>query len=100
MSTGVLRAILERDWSTLGPKLAGKLHIFMGDMDSYYLNNAAHLMADFLEKTTDPPYGGEVVFQPLAPHCWGPRPAELLQKMTAHIDETAPQGADLRSWRY
>jgi len=95
-----LGAILARDWSTLGPKLRGKLHIFMGDMDSYYLNNAAHLMADFLEKTTDPPYGGEVVFQPLAPHCWGPRPAELLEKMTAHIEKTAPSGADLTSWRY
>jgi len=95
-----LRAILERDWSTLGPKLRGKLHIFIGDMDSYYLNNAAHLMADFLEKTTDPPYDGEVVFQPLAPHCWGPRPAELIRRMTAHIERTAPAGADLRSWRY
>jgi len=95
-----LRAILERDWATLGPKLRGKLHIFMGDMDSYYLNNAAHMMADFLDKTTDPPYEGEVVFQPLAPHCWGPRPAELIQKMTAHIERTAPAGADLRGWRY
>jgi len=95
-----LGAILARDWSTLGPKLRGKLHIFMGDMDSYYLNNAAHLLADFLEKTTDPPYDGEVVFQPLAPHCWGPRPAELLEKMTAHIDKTAPEGADLKGWRY
>jgi len=40
------------------------------------------------------------LFQPLAPHCWGPRPAELIQKMTAHIEKTAPKGADLRSWRY
>ena len=95
-----LRAILERDWATLGPKLAGKLHVYVGDMDSYYLNNAVHLLQEFLNRTTDPPYGGEVVFQPRAPHCWGPRPPELLQKMTAHIEQAAPAGADLASWRY
>jgi hypothetical protein len=40
------------------------------------------------------------VYQPRAPHCWGPRAAELMEKMTAHIDKTAPAGADLKSWRY
>ena len=28
-----LRYILERDWKTLGPKLRGKIHIYVGDMD-------------------------------------------------------------------
>ncbi len=44
-----LRYILQRDWKTLGPNLVGKLHFTVGDMDSYYLNNAVHLMQDFLE---------------------------------------------------
>ena len=43
-----LRHILERDWKKLGPKLAGKIHIYCGDMDNYYLNNAVYLMEDFL----------------------------------------------------
>ena len=95
-----LRDILERNWEVLGPRLQGKIHIYTGDMDSYYLNNATHLMADFLESTTDPHYDGEVIFQPLAPHCWGPRGAELLDKMLAHIERYAPRDADLLSWRY
>ena len=95
-----LRHILETNWATLGPKLAGKLHIYTGDMDSFYLNNAAHMMAAFLEKTTNPAYGGEVVFQPLAPHCWGPRGPELHAKLAAHEEKMAPAGADLKSWRY
>jgi hypothetical protein len=95
-----LRSILESTWTTLGPKLAGKLHIYIGDMDSYYLNNAVHRLADFLAQTTDPPYGGEVVFQPLAPHCWGPKPDELIQKMDAYIRHTAPAGTDLSGWHY
>ena len=95
-----LRYILERDWETLGPRLVGKLHIFTGDMDSYYLNNATHMMQEFLESTRAPYYQGEVVFQPLAPHCWGPRGIELLRMMTEHIEHYAPPGADLTSWRY
>ncbi|MFO7769273.1 MAG: alpha/beta hydrolase-fold protein [bacterium] len=95
-----LRHILERDWATLGPKLVGKIHIYTGDMDSYYLNNAAYLMEDFLEGTKAPYYSGEVAYQARAPHCWGPRGAELLQKMAIHIERHAPPEADLDSWRY
>lgn len=47
-----LRYILERDWAKLGPKLQGKIHIYCGDMDNYYLNNAVYLMEDFLKKRT------------------------------------------------
>jgi len=95
-----LRYILERDWAELGPKMVGKIHVYTGDMDSYYLNNAAHKLHDFLESTTTPYYRGEVVFQPLAPHCWGPGGVELLRKMTRQIEEYAPPGADISSWRY
>ena len=44
-----LSYILRRDWATLGPKLRGKLHIYVGDMDNYYLNNAVYLVEEFLE---------------------------------------------------
>jgi len=95
-----LRNILETKWATLGPKVANKLHVYVGENDSYYLDDAVHLLDDFLKKATNPPFGGEVAYQPRAPHCWGPRAAELMEKMTAHIDKTAPAGADLKSWRY
>ena len=96
-----LREILEKNWTTLGPKVARKIHVYIGDMDSYYLNMGVRMLDEFFkERAKDPPFTGEVVFQPLAPHCWGPRPAELLEKMTAHLDKTAPEGADLKGWRY
>ena len=62
--------ILRRDWATLGPKLAGKIHIYCGDMDNYYLNNAVYLIEEFLESTTDPYYAGEVDYGDRAEHCW------------------------------
>ena len=46
-----LTNILRRDWETLWPKLRGKLHIFVGDMDTFYLNKSEtpdHLL---LERT-------------------------------------------------
>jgi hypothetical protein len=95
-----LRAILEKNWTTLGPKLTGKLHIYVGDEDSYYLNDAVGLMEKFLESTKTPYYDGSVSYQRGAPHCWGPRDRELFDLMTRNIERNAPPGADITGWRY
>ncbi len=106
-----LRHIMERDWATLGPKLQGKIHIYTGDMDNYYLNNAVYLTEDFLRKA-DPPYQGEVDYGDRAEHCWNgdhdnPNAISRLRynsmyvpKIMKRIEESAPEGADLTSWRY
>ncbi len=95
-----LRNILETNWSTLGPKLANKINVYVGDADSYYLNMGVHLLDESLKKLNAPKFTGEIVFQPMAPHCWGPPMNELMAKMTTHMEKFAPAGADLKSWRY
>lgn len=107
-----LRHILERDWDKLGEKLKGKIHIYCGDMDNYYLNNAVYLMEDFLESTTEPYYDGEVAYGDRAEHCWNgdqenPNHISRLRynsmyvpKIMKRIMESAPKDADLTSWRY
>ncbi len=107
-----LRHILQRDWKTLGPKLEGKIHIYCGDMDNYYLNNAVYLMEDFLKKTQNPFYKGEVDYGDRAEHCWNgdqQNPNYIsrlryntlyLPKILKRISESAPKGADIKSWRY
>ncbi len=107
-----LRYIMERDWDKLGDKLKGKIHIYCGDMDNYYLNNAVYLMEDFLESTTDPYYEGEVAYGDRAEHCWNGDPDQpnyisrlryntmYVPKIMKRIAESAPKGADLTSWRY
>ncbi len=107
-----LRYILERDWAVLGPKLEGKIHIFTGDMDNYYLNNAVYLTEKFLETTTDPHYGGVVDYGDRAEHCWngdhknGNYLSRLryntmyLPRILERIEAAAPEGADLTSWRH
>jgi len=107
-----LRFILQRDWARLGPKLQGKINLYVGDMDSYYLNDAVYLMEDFLKSTRNPPFGGEIDYGDRAEHCWNgdhsrPNaisrlryPQTFFPKIVQRITATAPKGADLSSWQY
>ena len=45
-----LRRVLEERWAELGPKLKGKLHIWIGEADDYFLNNAVHRLDEFLSR--------------------------------------------------
>ena len=105
--------IMRRNWEKgLGAKLAGKIHIYVGEADNYYLNNAVYLADDFLSKTTRPPYGGEIDYQPRAEHCWmgdhtRPNATGRLRyhqffapKIVERILKSAPPGGDVTSWRY
>jgi hypothetical protein len=107
-----LSAILQRDWPTLGPKVRGKLHVYVGSADTYFLNNAVYYLEDFLKSTTNPPYEGEVKYGDRAEHCWNGDPnlpnylsrlhyhTMYLPKILDRMQKTAPAGADLTSWRY
>lgn len=104
--------ILRRDWKKLGPKLEGKIHIYVGEADNYYLNNAVYLVEEFLKSTKNPYYNGEVDYEPRAEHCWNgdhslPNAIARLRyhqfyapKIVERILKSAPKGADLTSWRY
>ncbi|MGD2135232.1 MAG: hypothetical protein PVF27_03685, partial [Gemmatimonadales bacterium] len=107
-----LSYILRRDWETLGPKLEGKLFIYVGDMDNYYLNNAVYLTEEFLESTSDPYYDGDVDYGDRAEHCWNgdhERPNAIsrlryhqmfIPRILDQMRRRAPADADTVSWRY
>lgn len=105
--------IMKRGWEKgLGRKLQGKVNLYVGDMDNYYLNNAVYLAEEFLKSTKNPPYGGEVTYGDRAEHCWNGDPTRsnaysrlryhqmFIPKAAARMEKTAPKGADLKSWRY
>jgi len=105
--------ILRRDWNKgLGRKLAGKIHLYVGDMDNYYLNDAVYLAEEALKDLKDPAYGGEVAYGDRAEHCWNGDPTRgngysrlryhqmYIPKFVTRALATAPAGADVRSWRY
>jgi hypothetical protein len=45
-----IRRILEQNWPTLGPKLKGKIHVFMGGDDTFYLDGATLLLQRALQR--------------------------------------------------
>jgi hypothetical protein len=106
-----LNHIMQRDWTTLGPKLVGKLHITVGDMDTWYLNNAVHLTQDFLDSPKNPYKTATFEYGYRQPHCYAGggniSSAEsvatmyqrVMPQIAQHMKDTAPKGAD-SSWEY
>jgi pimeloyl-ACP methyl ester carboxylesterase len=45
-----IRIILEKNWKTLSPKLAGKLHVWTGAVDTFYLEGAVIRLKESLAK--------------------------------------------------
>jgi S-formylglutathione hydrolase FrmB len=45
-----IRLVLERNWKTIGPRLAGKIHVYMGEEDTFYLEGATVLLKESLKK--------------------------------------------------
>jgi hypothetical protein len=106
-----LRFILARDWSTLGRKLRGKIHITSGTMDNGYLNNAVYQMEEFLMRVS-PSAEAEIIYGERREHCFtgdtevsnavGNRTVHqrYMPAMAAWMKRSAPAGADVRSWVY
>ena len=108
-----LMHIVRRDWDKgLGEKLRGKIHLYVGELDNYYLESAVYLAQEFLESTRNPPFEGVIDYGRRAEHCWNgdhTRPnAEsrlryhqmFIPLAVERMRKTAPTGADLDSWNY
>jgi hypothetical protein len=107
-----LTHIIQRDWPKVGEKLKGKIHVYVGDMDNYYLNNAVYTAEDVLKKLKNPACGCEVDYGDRAEHCWNGDHTQpnyisrlryhqmFITKWAEEVKSRAPQGADLESWKY
>jgi hypothetical protein len=106
-----LSYIIARDWATLAPKLKGKIHLYVGSGDNYYLTDSVYFAQERLE-SLQPPYEGTVAYGDRAEHCWNGDPKlanaysrlhydfQYLPVILERIAASAPPGADLKSWRY
>jgi len=94
-----LRYYAQKNWSTLGPKLKGKLHFFAGDMDNFYLDLAVYDFQDFLESVH---FDADFTFgRPMKGHSWHSFTwAEMVGKMAEAVKRGAPQGEATSGWSY
>ncbi len=97
-----IRYYLEKNWQTLGPKLVGKLNVFVGRMDNFYLNEAVYYLEEFLGRTEKPRYPGRFEYGERGRHGWTPyrNNIELYREMADRISRNAPSGDDSASWHY
>jgi hypothetical protein len=95
-----LRVYADKNWARIGPQLTDKVFIWVGDMDSFYLNLAVYDMEDFFKAHPEAhahfEYG-----RPEKGHGWLPwKPAEFIKLMAQHVADHAPTGTDTKAWQY
>jgi hypothetical protein len=96
-----LRDYAQRNWSTLGPKLVGKLHFFAGDMDDFYLNLAVYDFQEMLKSSQNPHYEAEFTFgRPMKGHSWHTWTwAGFARVAGAYVKANTPPG-EATDWNY
>ena len=93
-----IRWYLNKHWSSLGPKLAGKIKVWVGDDDTFFLNDAVELLQDFLGGVRNPTARAEFHYGKNKPHCFGPYGAKLVRMMANAMAANAPAGANTATW--
>jgi hypothetical protein len=92
---------LQRNWSTLGPKLVDKIHVAVGNMDSFFLDRAVRDMEAWMKTTQSPHYEGTFLYGDQKPHCWsGPgTSADRVREMAEHGLSKMPPGTATPWWK-
>jgi len=93
---------LQRNWPILGPKLIGKLHVYVGDADTFFLDRDVREVQAWLKTTTNPHYEGFFMYGEQKPHCWsGPvTAAQRHVEMAEYLLTTKPEGTTTPWWTY
>ncbi|MFC2170326.1 hypothetical protein ACFLRM_07210, partial [Acidobacteriota bacterium] len=96
---------LRKNWATVGPKLVGKINLFCGRMDNFWIEQAVYLFEDFLKTTKNPHYTGRFEYGAKGAHGWSPWREKgdaggMYREMAEHIIKIAPQGENTMQWNY
>jgi hypothetical protein len=91
---------LKRNWPTLGPRLRGKLHIYQGDADNFFLDRATRELQAWMATTTNPHEPGYFLWGDQRGHCYtGPGGVTArLRDMATHGLRTKPEGTTTPWW--
>jgi hypothetical protein len=110
-----LSYIVKRDWAKLAAPLRGKIKVFVGSMDAYYLDAAVYLMEntlDTLQPAAEHDFRYGTSHGRGYSHAWkgdNSTSAEvgdltmhqrLIPLLVDGFIARAPAGADVTSWRY
>ncbi|GAA1721873.1 alpha/beta hydrolase-fold protein [Fodinicola feengrottensis] len=95
-----IRAYLASHWSTVGPLVRGKIYLYVGDTDTYYLNDAVQLLQQQLDAETSPPADATFVYGRAKPHGWSPYTTQQWFAIyAAYVAKHAPPESATTPWR-
>jgi hypothetical protein len=82
-----LRYYLEKHWGAVGPKLEGKINVFVGRMDNFYLNEAVAYLDEFFSRMQNPRYPARFEYGERGGHGWSPYKSniDLYREMASHM---------------
>lgn len=78
---------VKSNWTELGPKVQGKIYVWMGDMDNYYLNNSLRDFDEFLKTTTNPKSDAQIEFTSMKGHCVNYSHKVVLEKIWESLEK-------------
>ena len=93
---------LKHNWTTVGPKLVDKIHIYVGDADTYQLDRGVRALQTYMKTTQNPHYEGLFMWGDGKPHCWaGPGPiTDRVLDMAQHALRHKPEDTTTPWWKY
>jgi hypothetical protein len=97
-----LSAHVRHNWARLGPLLRGKIHMFAGEMDDFYLNLAVYRFEDMIREMGGADYPARFEYgRPKMGHNWHHTDwAGVVREMADHVRGNAPAGTDNSAWNY
>jgi hypothetical protein len=97
-----LLVYMQKNWPALGPRIVDKLHVYVGDADTYFLDRAVRVMDAWMKTTTNPHYEGSFMYGDQKPHCWsGPGTGlDRIRDMAELALRKKPDGTTTPWWNY
>jgi len=96
-----LSAFARDHWTRLGPLLRGKIHMFAGEMDEFYLNLGVYKFQEMVTEVAGSDYPIRFEYgRPKKGHNWHHTDwAGVVREVAAYVRRIAPRGA-IAQWNY
>ena len=90
------------NWARLGPLLRGKIHMFAGEMDDFYLNLAVYKFQEMVAEVGGKDYPIRFEYgRPKKGHNWHHTDwAGVVREVADYVKKIAPAGAPIAQWNY
>jgi hypothetical protein len=89
-----------RRWSTIGEDVAGRLCVYVGTEDTYFLHDGVRFFEQTVASLPSPAPDFQFIYGTAQRHGWSPvSTPEMITTMADFVAKHAPAGTDVSGWR-